>query len=72
MGRSASTKIKPDKHTLPETLRKKGFLTGILGKTEHVVPSRNDAFGYRRDRSEMMNGRSEDSTENLRLSSLVR
>ena len=53
------TKIKPDVPTLPETLRKKGFLTGILGKTEHVVPSRNDAFGYRRDRSEMMNGRSE-------------
>ena len=44
--------------TLPETLRKNGFYTGILGKTEHVVPSRKDAFEYSRDRSEMHNGRS--------------
>ena len=35
-------------------------MTGILGKTEHVVPSRKNAFEYRRDRSEMANGRSEE------------
>jgi len=46
--------------TLPETLRKNGFHTGILGKTEHVVPSRKDAFAYRRDRSELINGRSQE------------
>jgi N-sulfoglucosamine sulfohydrolase len=46
--------------TLPETLRKNGFHTGILGKTEHVVPSRKEAFAYRRDRSELINGRSQE------------
>ena len=45
------TKINPDVPTLPETLLKNGYLTGILGKTEHVVPSRIKAFGYSRDRS---------------------
>ena len=45
------TKIKPGVPTLPESLLKNGFMTGILGKTEHVVPSRQKAFGYRRDRS---------------------
>ena len=54
------TKIKPGVPTLPETLLKNGFMTGILGKTEHVVPSRQKAFGYRRDRSEMSNGRSQE------------
>ena len=54
------TKIKPDVPTLPETLQKNGFMTGILGKTEHVVPSRTKAFGYSRDRSEMDNGRSQE------------
>ncbi len=44
--------------TLPETLKSHGFLTGILGKTEHVVPSRKDAFDYKRGRGEMKNGRS--------------
>jgi N-sulfoglucosamine sulfohydrolase len=44
--------------TLPETLRKAGYYTGILGKTEHVVPSRPAAFAYRRDRAELQNGRS--------------
>lgn len=44
--------------TLPESLREAGFLTGILGKTEHVVPSRPDAFAYKRGRGEMKNGRS--------------
>lgn len=43
--------------TLPETLRENGYLTGILGKTEHVVPTRKQAFDYKRDRSEMNNGR---------------
>ncbi len=46
--------------TLPETLRKNGYYTGILGKTEHVVPSRKQAFKYRRDRSELHNGRSQE------------
>ncbi len=55
------TKINPGVPTLPETLLKNGFMTGILGKTEHVVPSRPKAFGYRRDRSEMDNGRSQES-----------
>ncbi len=55
------TKINPGVPTLPETLLKNGFMTGILGKTEHVVPSRPKAFGYRRDRSEMDNGRSQKS-----------
>ena len=54
------TKIKPGVPTLPETLLENGFMTGILGKTEHVVPSRKNAFEYRRDRSEMANGRSEE------------
>jgi len=54
------TKIKPGVPTLPETLLENGFMTGILGKTEHVVPSRQKAFGYRRDRSEMDNGRSQE------------
>lgn len=43
--------------TLPETLRQNGYLTGILGKTEHVVPTRKQAFDYKRDRNEMTNGR---------------
>jgi N-sulfoglucosamine sulfohydrolase len=54
------TKIKLGVPTLPETLLENGFMTGILGKTEHVVPSRKKAFGYRRDRSEMANGRSQE------------
>ena len=54
------TKINPSVPTLPETLLENGFMTGILGKTEHVVPSRQKAFGYRRDRSEMANGRSQE------------
>lgn len=52
-------RINPGVPTLPETLRKNGFYTGILGKTEHVVPSRKAAFEYSRDRSEMHNGRSQ-------------
>ena len=46
--------------TLPETLRHNGFYTGILGKTPHVVPSRENAFEYRRQREEMHYGRSAD------------
>ena len=53
-------KINPGVPTLPETLREHGFVTGILGKTEHVVPSRKEAFEYARDRSELHNGRSEE------------
>ncbi len=52
--------IKPGIPTLPETLRANGYYTGILGKTEHVVPSRKNAFVYHRDRSEMQNGRSQE------------
>ena len=54
------TRIRTGVPTLPETLRANGFYTGILGKTEHVVPSRKEAFEYRRDRSEMHNGRSQE------------
>ena len=54
------TKIKSDVPTLPETLQNNGFMTGILGKTEHVAPSRTKAFEYSRDRSEMENGRSQE------------
>ncbi len=51
-------KINAGVPTLPETLKQNGYITGILGKTEHVVPSRKDAFDYRRGRNEMQNGRS--------------
>ena len=37
-------RIQPGVPTLPETLRDHGYYTGILGKTEHVVPSREQAF----------------------------
>ena len=46
--------------TLPETLSQNGFYTGILGKTHHVVPSRENAFEYRRPREELLYGRSPD------------
>ena len=51
-------KIKPGIPTLPETLKQHGYTTGILGKTEHVIPSRTKAFDYARGRYEMSNGRS--------------
>ena len=46
--------------TLPETLRHNGFYTGILSKTRHVVPSRANAFEYRRRSEELLYGRSPD------------
>ncbi|HAK51470.1 MAG TPA: hypothetical protein DCM54_06145 [Gammaproteobacteria bacterium] len=46
--------------TLPETLRENGFYTGILSKTNHVVPSRENAFDYSREQREMSRGRSPD------------
>ena len=46
--------------TLPETLRQNGFYTGVLGKTHHVVPSRENAFEYRRPSEELLHGRSPD------------
>ncbi len=46
--------------TLPETLRRNGYYTGILGKTTHVVPSRENAFQYRRQSDELLYGRSPD------------
>ena len=52
--------IGADVPTLPETLRQHGFYTGILGKTVHVVPSREHAFEYSRDRQEISWGRSAD------------
>ena len=52
--------INPGVPTLPETLKQNGFMTGILGKTEHVIPSRGQAFDYSRDRKQLMNGRSKD------------
>ncbi len=54
-------KINKGVPTLPETLKTHGYMTGILGKTEHVVPSRSAAFDYSRGRYEMMNGRSRKS-----------
>ena len=50
--------IRADVPTLPETLRQNGFYTGILSKIPHVVPSRENAFEYRRPREEMRYGRS--------------
>ncbi len=52
--------IKPKIPTLPETLRKHGYMTGVLGKTRHVIPSRTDAFDYSRNRWELHNGRDKD------------
>ena len=52
--------IRADVPTLPETLRGNGFYTGVLGKTGHVVPSRENAFEYSRDQQEMSWGRSPD------------
>ncbi len=52
--------IRADVPTLPETLRRNGYFTGILGKTTHVVPSRENAFQYRRQSDELLYGRSPD------------
>ena len=52
--------IRADVPTLPETLRRNGFFTGILGKTTHVVPSRENAFQYSRQGTELLHGRSPD------------
>ncbi len=52
--------IRSDVPTLPETLRQNGFYTGVLGKTNHVVPSRENAFEYSRDQQETGHGRSAD------------
>ena len=57
-GALAFDPIREDVPTLPERLRAAGYLTGIMGKTDHVIPSRKGAFEYRRERSEMNNGRS--------------
>ena len=51
--------IRADVPTLPETLRGKGFYTGVLGKTGHVVPSRKNAFEYSRDQQETAWGSSD-------------
>jgi N-sulfoglucosamine sulfohydrolase len=59
-GAMGFNKINAGVPTLPEALRENGFYTGILGKTEHVVPSRKNAFEYSRGRSEMANGRSQE------------
>ncbi|MEQ9411776.1 MAG: sulfatase [Fuerstiella sp.] len=53
-------RINAEVPTLPETLRASGYYTGILGKTEHVVPSRKDAFEYSRARTELHNGRNQE------------
>lgn len=58
-GAMGFNKINNGVPTLPETLRKHGYYTGILGKTEHVVPSRQEAFEYSRNRVELHNGRSQ-------------
>ncbi len=50
-------KIDPGVPTLLETLADAGFQTGILGKVEHVVPSRGEAWNFVRQASELGNGR---------------
>lgn len=44
--------------TLPQILKANGYMTGILGKTRHVIPSRKQAFDYRRGREELRGGHS--------------
>jgi N-sulfoglucosamine sulfohydrolase len=51
-------RIRADIPTLPETLRANGYTTGILGKTRHVIPSRDEAFEYERSGRELGDGRS--------------
>jgi N-sulfoglucosamine sulfohydrolase len=53
-------KILPGVPTLPETLGAHGYVTGILGKTKHVVPSRKSGFDYVRGAHLMADGRSAD------------
>ena len=51
-------KINKDIPTLPETLRAHGFYTGVIGKTEHMIPSRAEtAYDFSRSRWDMHNGR---------------
>ncbi len=57
-GASGFNEIDPGVPTLPETLRANGYYTGILGKTDHVIPSRSQAFDYRRGSEELADGRS--------------
>lgn len=50
--------IKQGIPTVPETLREAGYLTAILGKTHHVLPSRKDAWEVSVTRPELGQGRS--------------
>lgn len=44
--------------TLPETLKTAGYYTAVIGKVPHTLPSRQEAFDYRKPRNELGQGRS--------------
>jgi N-sulfoglucosamine sulfohydrolase len=50
--------IRPDVPCLPEALQKAGYLTGLMAKHGHVVPSRASAFDEIVPAKELRNGRS--------------
>lgn len=50
--------IRPDVPTLPETLKKAGYRTGLMAKHGHVVPSRASSFDEIVAARELKNGRS--------------
>ncbi|QDU54555.1 sulfatase family protein [Aeoliella mucimassa] len=49
--------IRPDVPTLPESLRESVFYNALIGKHNHVVPSRADAFDLIRKQSQLNFGR---------------
>lgn len=50
--------IRPDVPTLPESLKKAGYRTGLMAKHGHVVPSRASSFDEIVAARELKNGRS--------------
>ncbi|TDI45008.1 MAG: DUF229 domain-containing protein [Acidobacteria bacterium] len=50
--------IRPDVPTLAEALRDRGFHTGLMAKSGHVIPSRPDAWAEIVPARELENGRS--------------
>lgn len=49
--------IRPGIATLPETLKKEGYRTGILGKVPHVLPSRTAAWDVKVQAGQLKVGR---------------
>jgi len=49
--------IKAEVPSLPEALKAGGYYTAMLGKTQHVVPSRHHAFDMIKDQNELGAGR---------------